>query len=468
MVFDLYFAGQHGDVTRDYLLELGCNRLHSQLNEKKDIKQWAELSHPPSKLFIDSGAYSAHTIGREINIKEYTEYLNEISPTINLCAQVDKIPGQFRQPKTPQQLLEAPKLSWNNYRLMHDLLKEPDKLLYIFHQGEDFRWLKKCLNTKMHGKYIPYMGISPANDRSTKEKKDWFETVFQIIRDSNNPNIKTHAFGMTSLKALEIYPFTSADSTGWIMTGANGGIMTKYGTRVVSNKQKHLKEHISHGLEEARIKLYKEIEDLGFSVEALGADYNERIKYNILYLKTWADSYKYKGNNVYTTKLFQQGEPQMVREDKELSEVTLLGNQNTKYLTEYTPSILETFENKHQDNNYLVTFTAPEFTSLCPKTGQPDFASITINYIPAVKMVESKSLKLYMFSFRNNGDFHEDCVNMIMKDLVALMEPKYLEVHGRFMPRGGIAIHPFCNYSRDDEFEQFKNSRCLTVLGNTF
>ncbi len=80
----------------------------------------------------------------------------------------------------------------------------------------------------------------------------------------------------------------------------------------------------------------------------------------------------------------------------------------------------------------MVTFDCPEFTSLCPITGQPDFAKITINYIPNVKMVESKSLKLYLFSFRNQGDFHEDCINIIMKDLVKLMEPKYLEVKGIF------------------------------------
>lgn len=79
-------------------------------------------------------------------------------------------------------------------------------------------------------------------------------------------------------------------------------------------------------------------------------------------------------------------------------------------------------------------------------TGQPDFATIYITYLPAEKMVESKSLKLYLFSFRNHGDFHEDCVNIIMKDLIALMQPKYIEVFGEFTPRGGIAIQPFANY----------------------
>lgn len=131
---------------------------------------------------------------------------------------------------------------------------------------------------------------------------------------------------------------------------------------------------------------------------------------------------------------------------EEENTITLLGNQNTKYADNYAPEVLETFLNKHPDNDYFVKFNCPEFTSLCPITGQPDFANIIISYVPAQKMVESKSLKLYLFSFRNHGDFHEDCVNIIMKDLIRLMEPKYIEVWGKFMPRGGISIDPYCNY----------------------
>ncbi len=120
--------------------------------------------------------------------------------------------------------------------------------------------------------------------------------------------------------------------------------------------------------------------------------------------------------------------------------------QKTEYATDYAPEVLESFENKHPENDYWVKLNCPEFTSLCPITGQPDFAEIVISYIPATRMVESKSLKLYLFSFRNHGDFHEDCVNIIMKDLIRLMQPKYIEVTGLFTPRGGISIHPYANY----------------------
>ena len=137
--------------------------------------------------------------------------------------------------------------------------------------------------------------------------------------------------------------------------------------------------------------------------------------------------------------------------------------RETEYLNHYAPEVLETFENKHQDNDYWVQFNCPEFTSLCPITGQPDFAEIKIMYIPAKRMVESKSLKLYLFSFRNNGDFHEDCVNIIMKDLVKLMEPKYIEVVGLFTPRGGISIYPYANYGQPGtKYEQMAEQRMLT------
>lgn len=143
-------------------------------------------------------------------------------------------------------------------------------------------------------------------------------------------------------------------------------------------------------------------------------------------------------------------------------QLSLLGGE-TKYKQDYAPEILEAFDNKHQENDYWVRFNCPEFTSLCPITGQPDFAEIRISYIPDVKMVESKSLKLYLFSFRNHGAFHEDCVNIIMKDLVRLMNPKYIEVTGIFTPRGGISIYPYVNYGRlGTKYEQIAEQRLMS------
>ncbi len=136
------------------------------------------------------------------------------------------------------------------------------------------------------------------------------------------------------------------------------------------------------------------------------------------------------------------------RKENERGTISVLGKHVTEYKNDYAPEVLETFPNKHPDNDYFVKFNCPEFTSLCPITGQPDFATIYISYIPDRIMVESKSLKLYLFSFRNHGDFHENCMNIIMKDLIKLMDPRYIEVWGKFTPRGGISIDPYCNYGR--------------------
>lgn len=152
-----------------------------------------------------------------------------------------------------------------------------------------------------------------------------------------------------------------------------------------------------------------------------------------------------------------------MRNENELAGMKHLGSNGTNYIFDYNPELLETFENKHPENEYVVTLDCPEFTTLCPKTGQPDFGHIVISYIPRQRMVESKSLKLYLFSFRNHGDFHEDVVNIIMKDLWKLMDPKYIEVKGFFMPRGGISIHPFANMG-DENHQDIVTKRKLQAF----
>lgn len=147
-----------------------------------------------------------------------------------------------------------------------------------------------------------------------------------------------------------------------------------------------------------------------------------------------------------------------MRTSEELAGVNLLGSK-TKYVSNYDKNLLERFANKFADDDYFVRLNCPEFTSLCPKTGQPDFATIIINYIPDKWLIESKSLKLYLFSFRSVGDFHEDIVNTIKNDLIELLEPRYLEVIGQFNPRGGISITPFANFGVEKFFDLEKSRR---------
>lgn len=111
-------------------------------------------------------------------------------------------------------------------------------------------------------------------------------------------------------------------------------------------------------------------------------------------------------------------------------------------------AVMESVPNPHPDADYVVRFTAPEFTSLCPVTGQPDFAHFVIDYCPAKALVESKSLKLFLQSFRNHAAFHEDCTVFIAKRVAAAIKPKYLRIAGYWYPRGGMPIDVFWQTGR--------------------
>jgi 7-cyano-7-deazaguanine reductase len=121
-------------------------------------------------------------------------------------------------------------------------------------------------------------------------------------------------------------------------------------------------------------------------------------------------------------------------------DLTLLGASQTAYPTDPAEAVLETFANTHPDRDYWITFDCPEFTSICPITGQPDFGHITIRYIADQRCIESKALKLYLYAYRNHGAFHEAVINRILDDIVAACAPRQATVTGVFRPRGGIAI----------------------------
>lgn len=305
--FDLYFAGSLNKTTEQYLKETGCHRLASQLNDRNVIKGWIESvkeGEATGYLFIDSGAYSAHTRGVELDVDEYIEYVNGIDEYIHVFAQVDKIPGTFGQAKTREELMAAPAESWDNYLYMRDRVVSPDKLLPIFHQGEEFHWLENMLEATFDGKHIPYIGISPANDMPIGRKERFIEKCFNIIASSCNPDVQTHAFGMTTLHVLERYPFTSADSTSWIMCGANGSIMTKYGVVSVSSGSDHTRKHITNMPKAAQEGIERYVEEHNYTMKGLAEDYKERITFNVMYLTEWAQNYKHTPSAIKRKRLF--------------------------------------------------------------------------------------------------------------------------------------------------------------------
>lgn len=302
MAFTLYFAGDTFKEVDEHLAELGANKLYSHLNQRNVgelFRQWQDEKKFTGKLFADSGAYSAHTKDKRVDVEDYIGYLNEMDSYLEIFAQVDEIPGKFRQPKTKEQLAQAPERSWENYLYMRERVKSPDKLLPIFHMGEDFKHLHRMLDATFEGgKHIPYIGISPANDSTTNFKDKWAEQVFRIIRDSKNPNVKTHAFGMTVVEQLEKHPYYSADSTGAVLTGAMGNIM------IPCAHGKFINYHVSsrsgksafNGLDVAtKQSIQHHLESRGFYIEDVMEFPAERIAFNITVMWEWAKAYKFRG-----------------------------------------------------------------------------------------------------------------------------------------------------------------------------
>lgn len=304
---DLYFAGQGNKDVNEFIAKIPVNRLYSFLDGRRMMDRWIELTkdRPNSKLFLDSGAFSAHTKGKIINVDEYIARINEIDEHLTLYAQLDTIPGEFGKPKTLQQLKEAPELSWENYLYMKDKVATRDKLLPVFHQGEDFKHLRRILEFKHEdGSPIKYIGVSPANDVVTPHKDRWFNQVFGEIQKSSNPNVKTHAFGMTSRVQLEKYPFTSADSTAWLMQASIGTLHFGNCTIVVSDRKTDDPQFYKNFGPEFTKAFEDKVIERGLDLELMMTSSSYRLKWEALELVDWVKTYKYKGRKKFQKRLF--------------------------------------------------------------------------------------------------------------------------------------------------------------------
>lgn len=307
MGFNLYLAGGGSTQLEPKLLDYGCQRLYSQVNDRRHAEKLLAYSRDVKHidLFVDSGAFSVHTRGIEVDVDEYIQYVNSNQGMYEAIAQVDKIPGEYGKPKTLEQLAEAPELSWQNYLYMREHIIDVDCLLPIFHQGEDFKHLHRMLEwTDKNGKHIPYIGISPANDVSNRQKMNWFALVFHAIQKSSNPKVKTHAFGCTSFEALEKYPIYSADSTAWVIRAAYGTIFTPAGDVVLSDVRKDVPGHFDNLAPQAQEKVAQQLEGYGVTVDECRTDGKARALNNALYMTDWARNYKFKGVKSFQKKLF--------------------------------------------------------------------------------------------------------------------------------------------------------------------
>lgn len=237
-----------------------------------------------NRIFIDSGAFSDHRGDITIDVDEYIDYLNSIDEYIEVCAQVDKIPGRFGEPKKPEDYVESAKRSWDNYLYMRDKLISPHKLTPVFHQGESMEHLQMMLDwTDSDGNHIDYIGVSPSNDRSQQDKDIYMANVYDVIRHSNHPNVKTHLYGMTSMDSLKKFPCYSADSISHRLVAAYNKVkIPRLGVVPLSRlpRSTRVKSNLSI-FDTSDEWTHKELIDyityLGSSEEKILAEPNERI-----------------------------------------------------------------------------------------------------------------------------------------------------------------------------------------------
>lgn len=308
-MIDFYFAGGNTKEVVDIIRNKGGNQLLSQLNERSKIMEWHQYlkSHPEctSKLFIDSGAFSAHTKGKVVNMDDYIKLANEIDSSVAVFAELDSIPGTYGKEHSYQELMEGATKSWENYLYMKDKIPSRDKLIPVFHEGEDVKFLKNMLEYRhSDGTPIKYIGLSSNNMTPTKTKIAWFNECFRIIRNSSNPNVGTHAFGMTIPKVLKSFPFTSADSTQWLKEAAYGRIMVLGKIIVVSDVSVSDPKHIDSLNPHDRQLIIDEVNRLGFDIDELKVDGKKRAAINVISLIEQYKNYKYIGTNDFEMNLF--------------------------------------------------------------------------------------------------------------------------------------------------------------------
>lgn len=284
-MIDYYFTGI--DITSDagkFLLDKGGCILLSQFDRSpiKKIINEMKSSNSNLKVFIDSGAFSAWTKGKVIDIDEYISFLNSISKYITVAASVDVIPGAPRSSEVPsrEEILKSGEDTWKNFLYMRERLDEPSKLLFTYHYGEPEEYLIRALEYKDEKGKIDYLAFGGLVGKASANIESFLTRCFKLIESSSNPNVKTHAFGMTKTSVMKKFHLTSVDSTSIVLASALGKIIVEDKVYAISSKNKDqtilsLSETSKDYINESVLNKY------GFSIEDLKDNSNNRLTFNV-------------------------------------------------------------------------------------------------------------------------------------------------------------------------------------------
>ena len=275
-------------------------------------------------MFVDSGAFSVHTGQATVTQDEYIEYINSIIDQADIFAQLDTIPGKFQKPKSSQDYIDSAEKSWSNFLHMRSVVKDKNKIMPVYHFGEDTKYLQRMLEYRDEcGDALEYIGLSPANDASVQARMLYLKNMYDIIKASSNPNVKTHVYGFTSLNAMSKFPCYSADSISHrLISGYNKIVTQNFGIISVTKRPRTVKTKSNMSFlelaDDFNIKLLRdELEGLGVTLDLakkygfegddildwIPEDNNIRVAISIKNIQKLSKTkYKYKASNLITQK----------------------------------------------------------------------------------------------------------------------------------------------------------------------
>ncbi len=301
--FTLYLAAAPSMYSNKYVKEYGerlsnehhIDILSSQFNEKEFIIKGIKNNWFQGKLMIDSGAFSAWNLGKKLNkdirvdVDEYINFINEYGDYFDVIVQIDAVTGKDG---LDEGHVEKQKATWENFIYMRSKIRKDlwPKFIPVVHAGDTWDFLDMVLNyVDEDGNHIEYLGLGgPQNIQAERNTNWWFE-AFSRIAKSSNPNVKTHGFGMTTLKMLDELPLTSADSSSWNAFGRFGTIITPFGPITCSDRKMHEKNNFNNLTKEKQDEIRKYLEGLGSTPEKCLASIMERNYVNMLYYQAYAE-----------------------------------------------------------------------------------------------------------------------------------------------------------------------------------
>jgi queuine/archaeosine tRNA-ribosyltransferase len=274
-----YFTSVTNDEYLKYLQDNDCCNILISYLEQRKIETLIEKNIPNISLFVDSGAFSAFTRNKKIDIDNYIEFLNTHHTKLDLYASLDVIPNYDSLESVRQSSIDT----FNNFIYMRERLIDKNKCVVTFHFGEDYSMLKKILNYEDKYGKISYLALGGLARAVAEDRFVFIEKCYEIIKECHREDIKIHLFGVTDMSICERFGANSVDSTTWVRAASFGEICTDAGRLVVSENRINDDKHLLHKSELIKNECIKEMADSGFNIDDLMKSSKSRELYNILH-----------------------------------------------------------------------------------------------------------------------------------------------------------------------------------------